>query len=295
MATITLTNFLARVNNYLGDNISGTTTANGASDGTTFIDSGLAKYDDNYFGDPQRDPQWWAYVGTTLRPIKDFVSNTGTVIVYTAYGSQVSSSTAYSIHRYDRDQKIIACNQALIQCYPAFYKRVEDTTTLDGTGSSATQYTVPATFTEFPDEIYERYVSSDLKYDIPVTQYEVKEIGGSMYFYANITTGRDILLIGKTPLTQFTPGTDTSTTELTTAQADVVALLAAAIFCRTYTTLINAADSGRYDSLAQRFEAMYEEGKIKHGMPFLGNRFIRGFERDSYRPSWSHGTGWYYG
>ena len=111
--SITLANFMTIFNKLIDDNITGTTTSNGNTDKTTFVDSSLCKYEDGYFGDPERMPQWWAYVGTTLRQIKNFNSSSGTVEVYSAFGSQVASSTTYSIHRFDRDKKVIAINQAL--------------------------------------------------------------------------------------------------------------------------------------------------------------------------------------
>jgi hypothetical protein len=85
-------------------------------------------------------------VGATLRSVKSFVSNTGTIVVHKAFGSQVATSTAYSLHRFDRANKIIACNQALFEAYPYFYKIVTDFTTLDGKGASDNKYTIPNTF-----------------------------------------------------------------------------------------------------------------------------------------------------
>ncbi len=282
--TITLVNFLGKVNNLIGDNISGTTDANGTTDKTTFVDSTLATYDDRYFGDPERNPQWWAYIGTDLRQIKSSQGETGTVTVFKAFATQVMSSIAYQIHRFDRNKKIIACNEALTYSYPYFYKRVEDATTLDGKGASDTEYTVPTTFTEFPDEIYEKHVSGTSIYYIPIVDYQVVEIGGTMKFYASISTGYDILLVGKKPLTPFT--NDASTTELTDAQAEVVALLAASMFYRNISGVVNAEDSGRYDSLTERYEAMYEERKLRHCMPLIAPRRFKMTDSTTYAPGW---------
>lgn len=270
--TTALTSFLSKVNNLIGDNISSTTTSNGATDKTTFIDSSMSQYDDGYFGDPERNPQWWAYIGTDLRTIEQFSKDMGLFKVHLAFTSQVMSGTAYQIHKFDRNKKIIACNEALTYCYPWFYKRVTDETTLDGKGSSDNEYTVPATFIEFPDEIYKKYTSGTTITYTLVTDYTVKDVGGAMKFYANISTGYDILLVGKKPLTQFT--NDASTTELTDAQADVVALLAASIFYRNVSGVVNAEDSGRFDSLTERYENMYEEKKPQHAMPLLLRREI---------------------
>lgn len=257
--SIALTTALTKLNVLIDDNISGTTTAAGNAAKATFIDSALSKYPDGYFGNPQQDPEWWAYVGTTLRPIKDFVGSTGTVIVHNAFSAQVAISTAYSLHRFDRDKKIEAWNQALQDAYPWFYKRVEDATTLDGTGASANKYTIPVTFTEFPDQIWKIHTSGTKYTRTEITDYKIEEIGGARYFYADITEDDDIELIGKTYLTQFT--TDVSTTELTAGEANVVALKAAANLYFRMANIVNATDAGRYEALATRFEAKWDKDK----------------------------------
>jgi len=49
----------------------------------------------------------------------------------------------------------------------------------------------------------------------------------------------------------------------------VVALLAAAIFCRTISGVVNASDSGRFDSLANRYEGMWDSRKFRAAMPSI--------------------------
>lgn len=270
--SISLTNFLADVNNLLDDSISGTTTSDGNAGKTTFIDSGLNKYEDNYFGDPERKPEWWAYLASELRPVKASQSSSGTVEAYNAFTAQVTSLTAYELHRFDRDKKIIACNQALDAAYPWFYARLEDSTTLDGLGASDNEYEVPATFTDFPNQIWKKNTESSVITYTPITNFTVMELSGAWKFYANITLDDDIVLVGKNYLTQFT--NDASTTELTSAQAAVVAMLACSIFYRTLSGVVNANDSGRFDSLANRFEQMYEAKKFRHAMPLLASRTL---------------------
>lgn len=262
--TIALSAFLTKINNLLYDNISGTTDAAGAADKTTFVDSALSKYEDNYFGSPERNPEWWAYISSQLRTIKSSQSSGGVITVHKAFSAQIASATAYQIHHFDRDKKIIACNQALTVCYPRFYKRLEDVT-LTGKGSGDNKYEVPSSFTEFPDQIFTQYVSGTIITNEEVTDYLRVDSGGKMYFYADITTAYPILLVGKTPLTQFT--NDASTTELSDSQADIVSLLAAAIFCRTMSATVNATDAGRFDSLAMRYETLYDGGKDELGKP----------------------------
>ena len=264
--TITLSSFLDKVSILLDDYLTSTTTDDGNSAKTTFIDSSLSKYPDNYFGNPDRDPEWWAYVGGELRSIKDFVGNTGTVIVYNAFSSQVTASTSYSIHKYDRDKKILACNLALYECYPDFYLRIDDETTLDGLGSSDIDYEVPSAFAEFPDQIWKKHTSGDKITYTQITNYDAKLVDGTWKFYANITKDDDILLIGKTYLTQFTANDDSSETELTDGQANTVAYLAASIFCRMMAGTVDASNSGRFDAMSQRFRNLYEDNANKNRM-----------------------------
>lgn len=265
--TIALTAFLTKFNNIIDDNLTGTTDATGNAAKTTLIDSALTKYDDGYFGDPESNPEWWVYTESQLRSIEKFVSATGTILVHKAFTAQIASAKAYAIHRFDRDKKIAAINQALNDAYPWFYARVEDETTLDGLGGSNNKYTVPATFTEFPDQIWKKNTSGTVITYTPITDFVATEVSGSRYFYADITIDDDILLVGKTYLSPFT--NDASTTELSSGQADVVALLAAAILYRNLSGLVNASDSGRFDSLASRYGGMYEARKIGASMPIL--------------------------
>ena len=263
--TIALSAALTRLGNIIGDNLTGTTDSAGDVGGTTLVDSTLCNYEDNYFGDPERQTQWWVYVGATLRPIKSFQSSSGTITVHRAFDAQVATATAYSLHRFDRDKKIVAINQALIDCYPYFYKRVEDATTLDGKGSSDNEYEVPAAFIDFPDQIWEKETDgTDITYT-EIVDYEAKELGGKYYFYADITEDDDIVLIGRTYLSQFT--TDASTTELTASQSEFVMLLAASIFYRTLSGIVNATDAERYDALANRYQWMWDEKKQRNAMP----------------------------
>jgi len=263
--SISLTNFLVKLNNLIDDNLNGTTTSNGNVAKTTLIDVGLTKYDDGYFGDPDENSEWWVYTESQLRSIRKFVSATGTISVHKAFAALIATSKAYSIHRFDRDKKKVAINQALNDAYPYFYLRVDDETALDGTGAGDNEYEVPATFTEFPDQIWKKHTSGTAITYTPITDFVAKRLDDTWYFYADITTGDDILLIGKTYLTQFTD--DASTTELTTGQADVVALLAASILYRNLSGLVNATDSERFDSLANRYLEMYERLKVNKIMP----------------------------
>ena len=265
--TTTLVNFLAKVSIHLDDGWSSTTTSAGNTDGTTLVDSALKKYPDGHFGDPNRDPQWWAYISTTLLPVKNFTSSAGTIELYSAYGAptQIASSTAYSLHKYDRDKKILACNQALYECYPDFHLEITDATSLDGTGPSDNKYTVPNTFIEFPAQIWAIDDATDNIKRTQITNYEMEKISGTWYFYADITTGEDILLIGKTYLSQFT--NDASTTELSAGQAHIVSYLAAAIFYEDFLDTVSAENTRRFEALARKRRDKYNELANRNRMP----------------------------
>ena len=254
--SISLTNTLIKLNNHLQDTFDSTTTSAGNAGKTTLVDSALSKYDDGYFGEANNQQEWWVYYASQLRTIKGFTSSSGTIEVHSPFSAQVTTATAYSLHHFDRNRKIVALNHALYESFPHFYKMVTDATSLDGKGSSDNKYTVPNTFTEFPTQIWSiDDTTTDIK-RTRITDYEMEEISGTYYFYADITDDEDILLIGKTYLSQFT--NDASTTELNDAQAEVVSLLAASIFYRNLSQTVNSEDSGRYDSLANRFLNDYQ-------------------------------------
>lgn len=271
MATTALSVFETKLDRFIGDYLVGTTTSDGSADKNTLVDSALEQYSDAWFGDPERNSQWWVYASSQLKSIKRFVIPSGTILVNGAFSAKIVSSTAYELHKFNRDLKIIACNRALYDCYPHFHLVVSDLTTLDGKGPSDNQYEVPSTFEHFPEQIFSEYESGSVIKYIPVSS-RPQTIGGKMYFYANIPTGRDIHLIGKKHLSQFS--NDASTTELSDGQANTVVILAAAIFYRTLSGLVNAADSERFDSLANRYEAQWEERKLRDAMPFQDPRTL---------------------
>jgi len=256
---ISLTEFLVKFNNIIKDNIRGVTDANGAADGSSFIDSNLSSYSDFYFGDPERDTRWQAYIGTQLRIIKESHTD-GVLIVHKPFSAQILANTAYEIHRYDRNDKINAINEALSKAYPWFYKKLEDESLV---GTVSNEYALPAGFTDYPNQIWVKYVDGDDITYREVSSYFFKD----NKFYASIPFGHSILLIGMTTLTPF--GADDSVTELTDPQADVLCLLAASILFRKMSIVVSADDSGRFDSLSLRYEERWEREKLRKQMPFL--------------------------
>ena len=135
----------------------------------------------------------------------------------------------------------------------------------DGTGPSDNKYTVPNTFIEFPAQIWAIDDATDNIKRTQITNYEMEKISGTWYFYADITTGEDILLIGKTYLSQFT--NDASTTELSAGQAHIVSYLAAAIFYEDFLDTVSAENTGRFEALARKRRDKYNELANRNRMP----------------------------
>ena len=259
--SISLTNFRSKLNNLLGDTVTGTTTADGADNKKTFIDVMLAKYTDHYFEGHT------AYLASEARDIEEFLQPEGIVKVRNAFTDRVLASVPYEIHKNHPDQKKIAINQALLAAYPYFYKRVEDVT-LIGKGSSDTEYTVPAGFTDgFPYQLWLKKTDvSDITFE-EFFDVGFKEVAGVKKFYADIDTDYTILLIGKTWLTQFT--TDASLTELTDEQADIVCLRAAVNMYRMKTAIVDSEDAVRLDTLANQKDLEFEKLIRARRMPAL--------------------------
>jgi len=345
--SIKLSEFITKFNNLIDDNITGTTDTAGAVDGSTLIDTALSRYDDSFFGDPERDPEWWVYLpaSAALRTVKKSLSS-GIISVHRVFATRVLANSAYELHKYDRAKKVIAANQALNDAYPYFYKPLYDTSLWgqNSYGISPNEYnkfiySVPATFTEYPDRIWllESYTGShtaaaesltvltdsaasftineligrvvynkddvskatvtantattvtgtlvggtDHKWEvgdeyivqkpnrkpIELREYVIPDVGGTtLEFYADINENYLIALQGKTQLTQFT--NDASTTELTDVQARIVCFKAAANLHRMLSGQVNAKDSGRFDSLASRYEDEFERRKVRGGMSIL--------------------------
>ena len=83
---------------------------------------------------------------------------------------------------------------------------------------------------------------------------------------------------------------DSSTTELTTAEATIVAHKAAAIFLRNLAERANSVAAGRYDALASRYEEKYlaEKGKHLHGAR-IPRRLSYGWQKatlNTLEPGW---------
>ena len=114
----------------LGDDFSSDTTGDGASDGTTVVDTTLQQYGDNYLDG------WWIYLESdgSERRISSFAGSTATVAP--AFSAQVSSGAAYRLHRYQPSKMFAALDSARFQVYPDLYRIVHDEMSLRHSGNS---------------------------------------------------------------------------------------------------------------------------------------------------------------
>jgi len=342
--SITLASMRGILTNKIGDVlVTGTTSGAGNTNKTTAVDSSLAEFDDTHYFEG-----WTLYltVAAEGRTVKEFMPPSGTLLVSNAYTAQVGAPVAYELHRYDPDNKKIALNQALRDVYPYYYKRLYDTTLygqnsygVDPNEFNKFTYTVPSTFSYFPDQIWlqegyigthtgsdgdaaledttkswetselvgltlynktdgssgtvtantstavsatlsggtnsdwdaddEYIIQNPSKKPIRLTDFTVIDPAniGSFQFYADINEKYIIALVGQAQLTQFTD--DASETELTGEQAEVVCLKAAVDFYRIFSSLIDAQDSGRADSLAARYQEEFDDLIHKRRMPII--------------------------
>jgi len=142
-----------KLDELIGDNaISGTTSADGATDMKTAIDASLARYPDDWFQD------WYLYMTVALeeKKVKTFLSPSGTLTVYEAFAAQVATSKAYTLSRFSIADKLAAINRALVDSYPYFYDRI--TGVLLGQGSTDQEYLLTSiigdTFSGIPQQLY---------------------------------------------------------------------------------------------------------------------------------------------
>lgn len=155
--SISLVNMRTKLDEVLGNAVSGTTSANGADDYTTAIDDELAQYPDDYF----KDRFLYMVVAAEERKVKKFLSPSGTVVVWAAFSAQVLASKAYKLRLFSIADEKIALNNALNDVFPYFYNPNYDTTLYgqnaygeDPNEFNKYLYAVPTAFIEFPDQMW---------------------------------------------------------------------------------------------------------------------------------------------
>lgn len=103
------------------DRLPGTATGNGASGGTTVVDSGYASLQPDFF----RGKYLLITSGTCSgqwRLITDFTSSSGTYTVAPAFSAQIASAVTYEVYSLRPDLFTLAVNRAIQRLYPKVYR-----------------------------------------------------------------------------------------------------------------------------------------------------------------------------
>ena len=148
---------LSGFSHFIEDYWASTVTANGASDGTTLIDTQLAR-----FGDGLLDDRYVRLTGTTsgLQYVNTRVtSHSGTTVtLLPAYSAQVDVNDTYELHRYDPQRKFKALDDARFELIDVVFKEVhDDSITADG---RRFEYPIPSTI-RFGPHVVEEEVPLD--------------------------------------------------------------------------------------------------------------------------------------
>ena len=131
----------------LNDWWSSTTTSNGASDGTSIIDTKLSAFGDNRLAGRYARMTELSYV---VRKASRSTQSSGTLTFPEAFSAQVASGNDYELHRYDPVLAFKAIDQVRLEedvMESAFKIVLDDTTTADG---RSTVFDVPSTIEQGP-------------------------------------------------------------------------------------------------------------------------------------------------
>lgn len=141
---------LTGLSSFINDDWSSTTTAAGASDGTTIEDDALERFgDDNLIGQYVRLTSG----GSTLEVsrITDSAQSSGVVTVSPPFSAQVAGSVTYEIHKYDPAKKFKALDAARLELVNDIFK-LEWNETLTSDGINRT-YSIPSALRLGPLEV----------------------------------------------------------------------------------------------------------------------------------------------
>lgn len=143
--TLTREQALTGFSKFISDYWASTTTAAGASNGTTLVDTLLGRNGD----DSVSDRYFRVTSGTATQQIRralgsqSFQSATGEVTVQPSFSAQIATSVTYEMHKYDPADKIAALNEARLAVLPWVFKEVRDDT-LTGDGRTD-EFPLPST------------------------------------------------------------------------------------------------------------------------------------------------------
>lgn len=137
---------------FVDDYQPGTTTSNGASDGSTIIDTSL-----EIFGDNRLVGQYVRITGagTTQYQVSRVTSNTqasGSVSVSPSFTAQVSSTVTYELHKYEPRKKFTALDSARMPVVDNVFRLLYDeTVTSDG---YSREFDIPPTMQRGPSLLF---------------------------------------------------------------------------------------------------------------------------------------------
>ena len=143
---------LVGMSKFMKDYWASTTTSNGASDGTTLIDTALGRYGDDALRGFYARITGAGGTQYQVRRVWRSTGSSGTLEVIPAFSAQVGTATTYELHRYDPAGKFLALDEARLLVYPDLAKFVyDDTTTADGV---STDYPIPTSIRKGPAFVF---------------------------------------------------------------------------------------------------------------------------------------------
>ena len=208
-------------------------------------------------------------IGLELRQIKAWHQADCVGEVYVPAPERILSGLGYSLHRFSPDDKQRCINEVLYDVYPSLYERVQEEIT--GLGTSYNEYDMPAAFAEsYPQQAYiKKTVNNIVSYE-RLFDISYHRVNGQAKLYAVIDTDETLVLIGDKPLNPFT--SLDSSLDISDKCARAICLKAAINLYRMQTSIINAEDAGRFETLATRWEAQYDKLIEEVSMPSLLDR-----------------------
>lgn len=142
---------LTGFSDFIGDHETSVSTAAGAADGSSLVDTVIQELGQNSLED------WYVRLtdGAHDNEILRIAGNSGSTITFhsaTSAGTAIASGTAYSLHRYDPERKFDLLDRARVVSFPLLSKLVYDeTVTGDGWGR---EIAIPSTILRGPVSVF---------------------------------------------------------------------------------------------------------------------------------------------
>lgn len=244
----------------------GTTTAAGASDGSTAVCSSLGEYVDDALKDK------FCLLGATnnRRKIIGNTQSSGTLLVRPPFAAQVPNSQAIEIYDLDPDRIKEEINAQLNSLYPFICHVIEDDVTIT-IADDTYEYALPATvegdafqLLEEPDPNTEPW--------IPLLDWEYDPAGHNIRFNYSLTAGRHVRVIGIGHLSQldaYDDETELDETQLQILYARVIRGLADQLSARNTGTA-----SDRFEEVVDKWERRVQ-GRLLDHMTVWPNQTVK--------------------